>query len=72
MLCFSADINQVSCKNGDVRLANGYTEREGRVDACVDGVWSTVCGKNWGDPEAQAVCQQLKFPSHSENSIYCK
>ena len=66
-LCGYSDMNQlVLCVNGEVRHANGYTEREGRVDVCIKGVWSTVCGKNWDDREAQTVCQQLKYPSWGE------
>ena len=54
------------CTHGVVRLANGDTEREGRVDICIDGAWNTVCGKKWGDIEAQTVCRQLKFPSKGD------
>ena len=39
----------------------GSTNREGRVEVCVDGRWGTVCNNN---PElASAVCSQLRYPA---------
>ena len=58
---------QSSCKHGEARLADGNTKREGRVEVCIDGVWSAVCGKDWDDREARTLCRQLKFPNHGES-----
>ena len=60
------DTYQVPCKAGEVRLVNGYHEREGSVEFCLDGAWSTVCGKNWDLRATQTVCEQLRFPRHGE------
>ena len=40
---------------------NGSTNREGRVEVCMDGRWGTVCNSN--PPLAGAVCSQLGFPA---------
>ena len=43
-----------------VRLVNGPTEYEGRVEVYHNGVWGTVCGINgWNWNAAQVVCQEM-------------
>ena len=50
------------CTNEAMRLVSGPSNREGRVEVCVDGRWGTVCGEGWGDTEAGLVCASLGFP----------
>ena len=51
-----------NCSDCEVRLVDGSTNREGRVEVCVDGRWGTVCD-NSQEGIAGAVCSQLGFPS---------
>ena len=50
-----------SCSNGDIRLAGGVLETEGRVEVCFGHVWGTVCDDHWSSVDANVACQQLGF-----------
>ena len=47
------------CFEGEVRLVEGATRLEGRVELCKNNVWGTVCHTSWDKPDARVVCRQL-------------
>ena len=46
-----------------MRLMDGVSGNEGRVEVCVSGGWGTVCYYGWDTPDAMVVCRQLRLPS---------
>ena len=48
-----------ACDNGDVRLINGQTDNEGRVEYCYSGAWSPVCQLD--STTASLMCKKLGY-----------
>lgn len=46
-----------------MRLVNGSTAYNGRVEIFANNQWGTVCDNNWGITDASIVCKQLGFPA---------
>ena len=47
------------CTEGDVRLLEGASHLEGRVEICKNNAWGTVCDNGWQAADATVVCRQL-------------
>lgn len=57
---YSAGINS-TCTNGELRLVDGNSEYEGRVETCFGGRWGTICDDRWDTLDAQVVCWELGY-----------
>ena len=50
-----------SCADGQVRLVDGGTEVEGRVEICFSRRWGTISGDGWTLTESSVVCNDLGY-----------
>ena len=50
-----------SCEDGDIRLVDGESDMEGRLELCRAGKWGTVCDSQWTDKHTAVVCRYLGF-----------
>ncbi len=63
ILIAAPDMFCIESKSAGVRLVNGSSQFEGSVEVCIENVWRTACGENWGQPETITACIQLGFNS---------
>ena len=47
---------------GRVRLVDGFSPQDGRLEIYARGRWGTITDDNFGLPEADIACRQLGFP----------
>ncbi|XP_019861045.1 PREDICTED: scavenger receptor cysteine-rich domain superfamily protein-like, partial [Amphimedon queenslandica] len=52
-----------NCTNGDIRLGD-ESELKGRVEVCMNEIWSTICTSNWSQKEASVICFQLGYSKY--------
>lgn len=50
-----------ACTNDAVKLTGSYHEHVGRVEVCVENVWTTLCDHTWDTLDAKVVCRELGF-----------
>ena len=63
-----------SYTDGQVRLMDGDTDVEGRVEVCFGRRWGTISGDGWTQTESTVVCDDLGYQSNGIlfiHLIYC-
>lgn len=46
---------------GRLRLQDGPSQYQGRVEIFLDGEWRTICDDTWDIADADVVCRQLGY-----------
>ena len=72
------NIARGDCEDGDIRLVNGDTQYEGRLEICINNAWGTICGSynsyyRWTTIDSNVACRQLGHMELGNNykfSIY--
>ena len=54
------------CSRGDIRLQDGLTVREGRVEVCINQAWGSICSDQFTEVDAGVVCTQLSFERNGQ------
>ena len=53
-----------------MRLVEGSSSNEGRVEVYHNGKWRNVCHNGWDDTDAGAVCRELGEGSSGKSSYF--
>ncbi|XP_041457301.1 scavenger receptor cysteine-rich domain superfamily protein-like [Lytechinus variegatus] len=67
--CTSNKVASVTCadsyedllQDGDLRMTNGTSSKDGQIEMFNEGFWRPVCGDEWGWEEATVACRQLGY-----------
>ena len=62
-------LQEAQCEDGDIRLVNGSTPLEGRLEICFNRAWGTVCNNMFSVEDANVSCNQLGFPFNGANVL---
>ena len=57
------------CTHGKVRLVNGPTSIEGRVEVCINNAWGTVCHNEFSSEDARVICRTVGLPAQGEKGV---
>lgn len=69
VVCQSLSTMNSACSDGDIRLVNGTTILEGRVEICLNDAWGTVCGGTFSEDEASVICDQTGYRHNGKHLV---
>ena len=69
LLCYTVDqfVLAACTHEGNVRLVNGESENEGRIEYCYNGTWVPLCNMN--EYTASLVCKELGYTNSKLQTI---
>ena len=55
-------IRFTGCADGELRLFDGPSQSQGRLEVCLEGTWGSVCNDGWiSNLNGLVVCRELGF-----------
>ena len=60
-MTYSSHCIVTECNETDIRLVDGRTPDDGRVEVCLNGQWGSVCYDRWDTRDATVACRQLGY-----------
>ena len=58
------------CVDGEVRLSEGETQWEGRLEVCFSRRWGTVGSEGWSQVNTRVVCNDLGYELDGGTCMY--
>ena len=55
------------CIDGDLKLVNGSSMMEGRVEICRNNTFGTICDRHWDILDIKVACKKLGFSDTSKS-----
>ena len=60
------------CEDGDLRLVDGRSQYEGRVEVCQEGLWGFVCDDLWTEASGIVACRQAGINATGKHALVSK
>lgn len=71
LICVCITFYTAADLTSTIRLVDGDTPFQGRVELNVNGAWGSVCSRGWNTPNSNVVCKQMGFgPATSTKSVW--
>ena len=58
------------CTDGIVRLSASSLKYVGRVEICIETIWTSLCDESWDFRDAQVVCRELGYSPYGAVPTY--
>ena len=62
--------SSAACADGEVRLVEGESEWEGRLEVCLSQRWGTVSSDGWSHTNTHVICNDLGYETISGNNLF--
>ena len=71
LITWTVSLPTGQCTPGSIRLSDGASDMEGRVEVCSQSAWGTVSRFGWNSLTARVACGQLGYSDKSKtHSIF--